>query len=69
MEHYFGNIAIIQNLHFPNLSKTKPQKNISDLSASDVIPNHDDIENLLDDYVFLAMKVAQKYFSFFKFLD
>ena len=69
MEHYFGNIAILHNLKFPNASKIRPQKSTENLSAADLILNQSDIEALIDDYVFLAMQIAQQYFAFFKFLD
>ena len=51
------------------MSKEKPQKDLSQLGAADLLSDHADIEALLDDYVYLDMKIAQQYFSLFKLLS
>ena len=69
MEHYFGSIAIFHPMNLSGLSEKKPQIEPTSMTASDLILNPNDINNLIDDYAMLAMRVALQYFAYFKFLD
>ena len=69
MEHYFGNIAIIHNLNLQHLSLTKPQKEPEHITAAELNPTTEDIEGILDEYVYLTMKITIKYFACFKFFE
>ena len=63
MEHYFGSIVIFHPMNLSGLSEKKTQIEPTSMTASDLILNPNDINNLIDDYAMLAMQVALQYFA------
>jgi len=66
--HYFGSAVIIHELDFPEANNGTSQMDYHNLTVSDLLPNIDDVSNLVDDYAHMVMHVAIKHIAYFKFL-
>ena len=69
MMHYFGSAILVRDLAFPDLDSTDgPQLQLHEITAAVLLPEASEIDSLIEDYAYLAMKVAAKKIPFFSFL-
>jgi hypothetical protein len=69
MLHYFGSAVIIQNLHFPEAKTVTPQMDYKNLKAADLLPDTNDVSDLVADYAYMMMNVAKKHIAYFQCLN
>jgi hypothetical protein len=68
MMHYFGSSVLIHDLSFPNSSRCTPMRDFKLVKPADFLPSGDDLDCLIEDYVFMAMHVAARHIPYFSFL-
>ena len=70
MYHAFGSCLIVQNLDFHYLPDIKPQNDASAVPISTFLVSKHDMQEIVNDYVVLIMRVADIHIPFFqKFRD
>jgi hypothetical protein len=68
MEHYFGSIVLGYDFQFSKCQMGAPQKSLTETTPALLCLDNVEIESLIDDYVYLAQKVALEHFPCFHFL-
>jgi hypothetical protein len=69
--HYFGSAVLIYGKmhHFDHLPDSQPQMGHNTLMAADILPSTHEVELLVEDSVFMFMKVATKHILYFQCLS
>ena len=68
MMHYFGSAILIRELSFPDFCTAGPQLLTHEITSDKLLPEAHDIDCLVADYAYLAMKVASNTMPYFNFL-